>query len=232
MRRLIQIVFVGSCAFLGGVAANWSPRLGASAAAPLSVPGARLTAAASDLEQVSDRFEAVARKASPAVVAVDSSKQAAAKSGGRARSVEESGSGVLVRLPGQRDICVLTNNHVVQEAAPAQITVSLADGRILKPDRVWTDPETDVAVLRLPLEKGVTTVTLGDSDRVRVGQWVLAIGSPFGLNQTVTHGILSARQRGQVSLGGSIRIKDFLPSEWSRNCWREGASAAATSASS
>src|SRR5437588_9895171 len=54
---------------------------------------------------------------------------------------------------------------------------------------------------------------LGDSDSVRVGQWVLAIGSPFGLNQTVTHGIISARERGQVSLGGSIRIKDFLQTD-------------------
>src|SRR5213078_1352875 len=74
-------------------------------------------------------------------------------------------------------------------------------------------PETDVAVLRLPIEKGVATVTLGDSDRVRVGQWVLAIGSPFGLNQTVTHGIISARERGQISLGSTIRIKDFLQTD-------------------
>src|SRR5262245_44271726 len=139
MRRLIQVVFVGCCAFLGGVAVNLSPRLSATAAPSLSVPGVRLTGAASDQEQVSDRFEAVAKKASPAVVAVDSSKPAPAKSGGRTRSVEESGSGVLVRLPGQRDVCVLTNNHVVQDATPTQITVSLADGRIFKPDRVWSD---------------------------------------------------------------------------------------------
>src|SRR5213078_4325206 len=74
-------------------------------------------------------------------------------------------------------------------------------------------PETDVAVLRLPIEKGVATVTLGNSDNVRVGQWVLAIGSPFGLNQTVTHGIVSARERGQISLGSTIRIKDFLQTD-------------------
>src|SRR6202007_361787 len=54
---------------------------------------------------------------------------------------------------------------------------------------------------------------LGDSDQVRVGQWVLAFGSPFGLNQTVTHGIISARERGQVSLGSTIRIKDFLQTD-------------------
>ncbi|HKB35737.1 MAG TPA: trypsin-like peptidase domain-containing protein [Gemmataceae bacterium] len=215
MRRLAQIVFIGICAFLGGLAASLSPRLTGPVAAQLSVPGARLTpAVATDLEQVSDRFEAVAKKASPAVVAVDSSKPAPARSGGgRPRAVEESGSGVLVRLPGQREVCVLTNNHVVQDATPGQITVSLGDGRIFRPDRLWTDPETDIAVLRLPVEKGLATVVLGDSDRVRVGQWVLAIGSPFGLNQTVTHGIISARERGQVSLGSTIRIKDFLQTD-------------------
>src|SRR5262249_45822851 len=53
----------------------------------------------------------------------------------------------------------------------------------------------------------------GDSDAARVGQWVLAFGSPFGLNQTVTHGIISARERGQVSLGSTIRIKDFLQTD-------------------
>src|SRR5262245_23677911 len=102
MRRLLQIVFLGLCAFLGGVVVNLSPRLGATGAPALSVPAAKLTAA-NELEQVSDRFEAVAKKTSPAVVAVDSSKPASTKSGGRARAVEESGSGVLVRLPGQRD---------------------------------------------------------------------------------------------------------------------------------
>src|SRR5262249_16130788 len=135
------------------------------------------------------------------------------RSGGRPRAVEESGSGVLVRLAGQREVCVLTNNHVVQDATPAQITVSLGDGRIFRPDRLWTDPETDIAVLPLPVESALATVVLGDSDGVRVGQWVLAIGSPFGLNQTVTHGIISARERGQVSLGSTIRIKDFLQTD-------------------
>ena len=57
------------------------------------------------------------------------------------------------------------------------------------------------------------TATLGNSDNARVGRWVLAIGSPFGLNQTVTHGIISARDRGQVSLGNTIRIKEFLQTD-------------------
>src|SRR5205085_4645500 len=61
--------------------------------------------------------------------------------------------------------------------------------------------------------QALPTAPLGDSDRARVGQWVLAFGSPFGLNQTVTHGIISARERGQISLGSTIRIKDFLQTD-------------------
>src|SRR5262249_42029866 len=90
---------------------------------------------------------------------------------------------------------------------------SLSDGRLLRPGRVWADPESDVAALRLDGVGNLPALSLGDSDRVRVGQWVLAVGSPFGLNQTVTHGIISARERGQVSLGTTIRIKDFLQTD-------------------
>src|SRR5439155_9844504 len=72
---------------------------------------------------------------------------------------------------------------------------------------------TDIAILELPEAEVVTTAALGDSDRMRVGHWVLAFGSPFGLNQTVTHGIISAKDRGQVSLGSTIRIKDFLQTD-------------------
>ena len=70
-----------------------------------------------------------------------------------------------------------------------------------------------MAVLRLDTAADLPFAPLGDSDNVRVGQWVLAVGSPFGLNQTVTHGIISARERGQVSLGSTIRIKDFLQTD-------------------
>ena len=213
MRRLAQVVFVGMCAFLGGLTANLSVNRAALASAQLSVPGVRTAETRGEWERVSERFEAVARKVAPSVVAIDSSKPAVPRGGGKGRAVEESGSGVLVQFAGQRDIFVVTNNHVIEGATARQITVSLADGRIFKPDRVWADPESDVALLRLANERGLTPVLLGDSDRVRVGQWVLAVGSPFGLNQTVTHGIISARERGQVSLGGTIRIKDFLQTD-------------------
>ena len=107
---------------------------------------------------------------------------------------------------------VLTNNHVIAQATIDHITVNLSD-ELLRPNRVWTDPESDVAVLRIDGGSELPSAILGDSNQVRVGQWVLAFGSPFGLNQTVTHGIISARERGQVSLGGTIRIKDFLQTD-------------------
>jgi S1-C subfamily serine protease len=127
--------------------------------------------------------------------------------------VEESGSGVIIRAANQVNFLVLTNNHVIAQASPEKITINLADGRVFHPGRVWADPESDVAVLRLDAVDNLPSATFGDSDRARVGQWVLAIGSPFGLNQTVTHGIVSAKGRGQISLGSTIRIKDFLQTD-------------------
>jgi S1-C subfamily serine protease len=167
---------------------------------------------ARDLDRLSERFEAVARKVTPAVVYVEASKPGKVASS-KAGVVEESGSGVLIHIAGHKSTFVLTNNHVIANASPEQITINLADGRLFHPGRIWADPESDVAVLRLDAGQLLPTVQLGDSDGARVGQWVLAVGSPFGLNQTVTHGIISARERGQVSLGTTIRIKDFLQTD-------------------
>jgi S1-C subfamily serine protease len=157
-----------------------------------------------------ERFVEVIRRVGPTVVSVDAVKAAPAVPG-RAKPAEESGSGVIVRLDGRGQFAV-TNNHVVGGARKEQITVTLADGRILVPDGVWTDPATDVAILRLAGDS-LPTAELADSDRVTVGQWVLAFGSPDGLNQTVTHGIISARDRGQIMLGDTIRIKEFLQTD-------------------
>ncbi len=205
LRRVALILFLGACAFAGGSAAVLlGPRLAATA---MAQPGAY---GGGDPSRISERFEAVARKVMPTVVAVEARKPAGGK---RPKAEEESGSGVLIRLEGRPGVLVLTNNHVIADAAPKGITVSLADDRIAKPTQVWADPESDVALLRLEGLDVAPTAPLGDSDAVRVGQWVLAFGSPFGLNQTMTHGIISARERGQVGLGSTIRIKDFLQTD-------------------
>jgi S1-C subfamily serine protease len=155
------------------------------------------------------------------VVYVEATKPAKPSSG-KTSPVEESGSGVLIRIDGQPQTFVLTNNHVIAQTVPEQVTITMADGRLIRPARIWADPESDVALLRLDGTTRLPTAVLGDSDRARVGQWVLAIGSPFGLNQTVTHGIISARERGQVSLGSTIRIKDFLQTDAAINFGSSG----------
>ncbi len=164
--------------------------------------------------QLGDRFERIVHQVAPAVVSIEAVKPARSTSGsGKTRSVEESGSGVIIKGTGPSPYLVLTNNHVIAQARPEQITIHLADGRIFRPSRVLADPETDVALLTLEKTPDLPTAVLGNSDAARVGRLVLAIGSPFGLNQTVTQGIISARERGQVSLGNTIRIKDFLQTD-------------------
>jgi S1-C subfamily serine protease len=222
MPRAVLVVFLAVSAFAGGLTAQLMlPRLESVArgqVAPPTIPAPSVgQEVRADLAALGDRFEQVARKVSPAVVYVEAAKPPVTSSNtssgnGKNKPVEESGSGVLVRFDGHRGTYVLTNNHVVAQAANDRITIHLADGRLFHPNRVWTDPESDVAVLRIDADN-LPTAPMGDSDRMRVGQWVLAIGSPFGLNQTVTHGIISARERGQISLGNTIRIKDFLQTD-------------------
>ena len=218
MKRFWMVCFCGGCAFAGGLLS--SAFLGQSllavgqSPANLAPPPPAVSSNATP-DGLSDRFEAVVRRVSPAVVAIEAVKPPAPASSStntKSKPVEESGSGVMVRMEGVRGTLVITNNHVISQARAEQITVQLADNRVMRPAQVWTDPESDVAVLRLEADN-LATAVLGDSDRARVGQWVLAFGSPFGLNQTVTHGIISARERGQISLGSTIRIKDFLQTD-------------------
>lgn len=100
-----------------------------------------------------------------------------------------SGSGFVVDANG----IILTNNHVVE--GNGDVTVKLSDGREFKATNVWTDPKTDVAVVKIEAT-GLPTVALADSDSVEVGQWVIALGQPFGLESSVTAGIISAKHRG------------------------------------
>ncbi len=100
------------------------------------------------------------------------------------------GSGVIIDTSG----LILTNNHVVRDGQ--NITVRLHDGREYKAAMVHTDPKTDLAVLRIDGADHLTAAKLGDSDQVEVGDWVLALGNPFGLEGTVTAGIISAKGRG------------------------------------
>ena len=109
--------------------------------------------------------------------------------GGSRRFSEARGSGFIIDAGG----LIVTNNHVVKDAA--NISVTLDDGTQLAAKLVGRDPKTDLAVLRVSADRKLPFITLGESDDVRVGQWVLAMGNPFGLGGSVTAGIVSARGR-------------------------------------
>lgn len=204
--KLVILLVCGAGSFLGGMVADVLARHFPTAQAQSGAIPAGPT------PTLADRFQSVIKHVSPAVVAVDAVKPAQSDPTAKGKAVEESGSGVMVKFPGVSGVVAITNNHVVGGAEPAKVYVTLSDGRIVQPARMWADPESDITLLHLE-DHSLPTVELGDSDKVRRGQWVLAFGSPFGLNQTVTHGIISATDRGQINLGSTIRIKEFLQTD-------------------
>ena len=165
-----------------------------------------------------NELAAIADHIAPTVVHIYSSK------GPRGEGGSETGSGVL--LPDVRPgrICVVTNRHVVADASLAGIVVRLHDGRELQPVEKAEDPQTDLAVLRLA-ESDLTAAAWGDSDALKIGHLVAAAGSPFGLQQSVTLGIVSATGRRSLSLseGGSTVInQDFIQTDAAINPGNSG----------
>ncbi|MCC6301371.1 MAG: DegQ family serine endoprotease [Gammaproteobacteria bacterium] len=129
------------------------------------------------------------------------------------RQAQSLGSGVIIDA---KQGYVLTNNHVVDKAT--EIRVTLMDGRQLTARLIGADPEADVAVIQIPAE-GLTALTLADSSRLRVGDFVVAIGNPFGLGQTVTSGIVSALGRSGLGIEG---FEDFIQTDASINPGNSG----------
>jgi serine protease Do len=123
------------------------------------------------------------------------------------------GSGVIV----SRDGYILTNNHVISRADELQ--VELNDGRSFEAKVVGTDPKSDIAVLKIEATN-LRPAKLGNSDQVQVGDWVIAIGSPFGLSQTVTAGIISATNRSTGIIRGGF--EDFLQTDAAINPGNSG----------
>jgi serine protease Do/serine protease DegQ len=123
------------------------------------------------------------------------------------------GSGVI--FDAKRGL-VLTNNHVIHRAD--EITVSLTDGRSFQAELIGSDPATDVALIKIPAEQ-LTALPLADSDKLRVGDFVVAIGNPFGLGQTVTSGIVSALGRSGLGIEG---YENFIQTDASINPGNSG----------
>lgn len=126
------------------------------------------------------------------------------------------GTGFIVDDQGY----ILTNFHVVEGAI--DVRVKLHDNREFQATIVGGDPATDLALVRISAFEGIRPIPLGDSDTTRVGDWVVAIGNPFGLSASVTAGIISAKQRRDVFTGGGNIFADFLQTDTSINPGNSG----------
>ena len=209
-------------------------------------PGrAREIAEAKPIADQSNAFVAIAERVTPAVVSIQAERDARPRSAQgvvprgqqqpvppgledffnrfdqrrQSQPMESSGSGFIVSADGY----ILTNNHVVEGAD--RLLVSLTDRRAFKGRVIGRDPTTDVAVIKID-GTDLPTVPLGDDDRVRIGEWVLAIGNPLGLNFTVTAGIVSAKGRG-AELGPTpgrslYQITDFIQTDAAINPGNSG----------
>src|SRR5262245_17642961 len=124
-----------------------------------------------------------------------------------------SGSGVIIDPEGH----IITNNHVIGDAT--EIEVRLSDKSKLIAQVVGRDPDTDLAVLKVTADRPLPSAKFGDSTTVRVGQWVLAVGNPFGLDRTVTLGIVSGMGRENVNLS---RYENFIQTDASINPGNSG----------
>ena len=190
-------------------------------AAAANLPtAAQIQASTAEARRLSEGFVAVAERASPSVVQIDVTARDEKADllsrffgrGGDEPIARGMGSGVVFTPDG----AILTNNHVVEEALT--INVRLRDGRYLPARLIGRDPATDLAVVKIEAA-GLSSARFADSDAARVGEWVVAIGSPFGLGYTVTAGVLSAKGRGGIGMND---IEDYLQTDASINPGNSG----------
>ncbi len=196
---------------------------------PLLLAFVLAAAPAAAAAQPAEGFADLAEELSPAVVNISAARSVGAGDGlptfppgsplerfndffgEEARIANSLGSGFIVDPAG----VVVTNNHVIENSD--QIEVILADGRVFPAELVGRDPATDLAVLRLDAPEPLPAVRFGDSDAARVGEWVFAIGNPFGLGGSLTAGVISARNR---DIGG--RYDDYIQSDVTINQGNSG----------
>ena len=129
--------------------------------------------------------------------------------------VQAAGSGVIIAPDGY----IITNNHVVEDAE--KITVTLNDKREFNATLVGTDAEADLALIKIE-ESKLPYLSFGNSDKVRIGEWVLAVGNPFNLTSTVTAGIVSAKARNLNIMDGSSNIESFIQTDAALNQGNSG----------
>lgn len=219
-----------AAAAFGGFAATWlrdsvqQPAVAAPALPVATTPAVGALPSAVD-GQVLPSLAPMLQKVTPAVVSVHSKQRVRVSPLGdpffrqmfpeltQERINESLGSGVIV--DAKRGL-VLTNHHVIEGAD--DVSVSLSDGRTLKAEFIGSDADTDVALMRIPAEK-LTALALADSEQLRVGDFVVAVGNPFGFGQTVTSGIVSAVGRSNVP---GVGFQNFIQTDASINPGNSG----------
>ncbi|MBL4885988.1 MAG: trypsin-like peptidase domain-containing protein [Planctomycetaceae bacterium] len=220
-------VFLSSLFFLTGVILGLNGR---EAISPNSAHAEYLSASAVDqvyrqlaggnspLTDGSQLLSRISQVATPSVVHIQSERRS-----GATGTVEETGSGVIMVSPKSKTPFVVTNRHVIAGAKLNDISIQLHDGRFINPTDVRTDEKADVAILMIN-EPNVQAARWGDSETVHIGHMVLAMGSPFGLSQSVTFGIISAKGRRSLRLGEANNVinQDFLQTDAAINPGNSG----------
>ncbi len=169
------------------------------------------------LEQQGNILKKVIQLAQPTVVHIEAKKT---HDGLGRKSIEEAGSGVIVEY--NQKYYVLTNRHVIKHASLDNIHIALNSGRVVIPSRIWADVETDVAVMAVT-GPDLVAARLADSSKVSMGDFVLAVGSPFGLSHSVTYGIISAKGRRDLQLGvEGVRYQNFFQTDAAINPGNSG----------
>jgi serine protease Do len=169
------------------------------------------------VDRMGNLVKRVAQLVKPSVIHIEARKTE--KTRGRTESFDEAGAGVVVTINKER--WVLTNRHVINGASANEILLRTSDGRELRPNKLIADPSTDIAILRV--DAPVPEARIGSSQSVEIGDFVLAIGSPFGLSHSVTFGIVSAKGRRDLTLGTErIELQDFFQTDAAINPGNSG----------
>lgn len=160
-------------------------------------------------------FSIAADIATPAVVNIRALQQSGGGLWGGGTLTGSSGSGVILSPDGY----IVTNHHVIENST--EIKVTLSDKREYKAKLIGSDPMTDIALIKIG-EMDLPFVVFGNSDSLKVGEWVLAVGNPFNLSSTVTAGIISAKGRNINILGGGSSIESFIQTDAAVNPGNSG----------
>jgi len=200
-------------------ATTTKPKAEAEALTPTpSLRDALFEELANDAERFQRQFgivKRVVRLVSPTIVHIDAF-------GELDQQPDEAGSGIIIEL--NNEYYVLTNRHVVDTQRLSNVKIKTDEGELLQATKQWADPGTDVAVIKVVADK-VLPARLGNSSEVEIGDFALAVGSPFGLSHSVSYGIISAKGRWDLAIGeaqGTVRFQDFLQTDAAINPGNSG----------